>query len=328
MIYGGNNMAFHFNPETGRKGICKATKKVCPLVHGATAEEAQKNYENMMEKYSSIALSKKNSNKKYVIKEPISSVKRKTPLKELAAEDIADTIIIEAKDSGMNVEKVQEAINLATLLHEGQTRGPRVINGVFKDKVNYIEHPLRNTLRLMRLGVEDQNIIVASLLHDTVEDGSQNFAQQFLKKELEENEARQELSNHIRNSFNPEVENIVQAVTNEHIPLKRIQSMSMEERRKIYRDHVDENIKHNSGALMVKVSDFIDNATGLHHNDFEGKEKAILKRALKYLPVIEIFRKRIAENKLPVSEENKKVILGQLDRTEVRLNMLISKHGS
>lgn len=317
---------YHFNPETGVQGVCSASKRECPYVHGSSIEEAKNNYEKMMDEqkltfssFRKITPQKESSNLS------VSSLRR-TPLKELEPQELSNVILVEAEEAGMNVQKIKESIDLATILHEGQTRGPRWQNGVLKEKVDYIEHPLRNSLRLMRLGIQDQNIVIASVLHDTVEDGSKAYSQKFFGQELEENDAREVLSNHIKSTYGTQVNDIVQAVTNEHIPTKKVQSMSMEDRRKVYRDHVDDNIKDNVGAYMVKLSDFIDNATGLHHNDMPGKEKAVLKRALKYKPVVQIFRNRMKSLNLPLSQENLQVVLGQLDRTEIRLSMLIEKY--
>jgi len=316
---------YHFNPETGVHGICSASKRDCPYVHGSSIDEAKKNYEKVMEDQN-LTFSSFTKNSKSPSLSPSDKHLRRTPLKELEPQDLAKVILVEAKDSGMNVEKIHKSIELATVLHEGQTRGPRWQNGVLKEKVPYIEHPLRNSLRLMRLGVQDQNIVIASVLHDTVEDGSKAYSQKFLGQTLEENDAREVLSNHIEGSYGQEVKNIVQAVTNDYVPVKEVQAMSMEDRRKVYRDHVDHNIKNNVGAYMVKLSDFIDNATGLYHNDMPGKEKAVLKRALKYKPVVQIFRSRMEHLNLPLSNENLQVVLGQLDRTEVRLATLIEKY--
>lgn len=338
-------MKFHINPETGRAGQCTATIKDCRYAvngeipeHYDSKEEAHVAYEKTMsDKNLMLTSFKKNnetSQKALKRDESVSRVNdssnvaplRRTPLKHLESADLAKVIQAEASELGMNVEKITEAIDLATALHANQTRGPRWQNGKFMKKVPYIEHPLRNSLRLIRLGVEDEDIINAAILHDTVEDGSQEFAKKYLNKDLDEIEARKELSQHIEENYGSNVSEMVQAVTNEYVPTKTIQSMTMEARHKVYRDHVDENIKDNPGALMVKISDFIDNATGLYHNDIQGQEKGTLKRASKYLPVVDIFRKRMSEMKLPISEENKEVILGQLDRTTVRLSNIIQKY--
>ena len=329
-------VVYHFNPGTGRRALCQASVRECPLVHGSSPEEAMKNYETLMNESNEVLAGvKKHRSAVKEIEEGFaknspnaSSSPRRTPLKALQADELAKVLLVETSDLGMDVEKIHNSVQLATILHHGQTRGPRYHNGEFKAKVPYIEHPLRNSLRLVRLGVKDQDIIIASVLHDTVEDGAQNYVNKFLnnKEEMEENEARKLLSARIEQQYGEKVASTVQAVTNEHVPLKKLGALSMQERRDIYRDHVDENIRNNPAAYMVKISDFIDNATGLYHNDIAGSEKGIIKRALKYKPVVDVFRKRMAEMELPVSKEDIKVIQGQLDRTEYRLSDLIEKY--
>lgn len=57
---------------------------------------------------------------------------------------------------------LQRATQLATRLHEGQTR---------KDgKTPYITHPIRVMRTLERLGVTDEELLAAAVLHDVVED--------------------------------------------------------------------------------------------------------------------------------------------------------------
>src|SRR5689334_18399095 len=69
------------------------------------------------------------------------------------------------------LESVHKAIYLASYVHQGQTRSNR--GPLPRD--TYITHPLRNTLRLMRYGVEDADVLVASILHDTVEDHAERI---------------------------------------------------------------------------------------------------------------------------------------------------------
>lgn len=329
-------VVYHFNPNTGRRALCQASIRECPLVHGSSPEDAVKNYETLMNESNEVLAGvKKHSSAVKEIEEGFvknspnaASSPRRTPLKALQADELAKVLLVETSDLGMDVKKVHDSVQLATILHHGQTRGPRYQNGEFKTRVPYIEHPLRNSLRLVRLGVKDQDIIIASVLHDTVEDGAQNYVRKFLnnKEEMDENEARKLLSTRIEQQYGEKVASTVQAVTNEYTPLDKLGALSMQERRDIYRDHVDENIRHNPSAYMVKVSDFIDNATGLYHNDIAGSEKGIIKRALKYKPVVDVFRNRMSEMELPVSQEDIKVIQGQLDRTEYRLSDLIEKY--
>lgn len=74
---------------------------------------------------------------------------------------------------------LEKAVKFATLLHSKQTR--RFRNNI--PRTLYIEHPLRNTIRLVKWGVTDIDILVASLLHDTIENSSKYFVRVFLDKE-------------------------------------------------------------------------------------------------------------------------------------------------
>jgi guanosine-3',5'-bis(diphosphate) 3'-pyrophosphohydrolase len=65
-------------------------------------------------------------------------------------------------------EPFQKAVNFAALKHQGQLR---------KDgKTPYIAHPFRVSLTLRHVfGVEDEDALVAAILHDVIEDTSADF---------------------------------------------------------------------------------------------------------------------------------------------------------
>lgn len=103
--------------------------------------------------------------------------------------------------------------------------------------------------------------------------------------------------------------------------------MTQEEKADLYLNHVRNSIKNDPDALLVKVSDFIDNATGLYHSDVKGREKRTLRQAKKYLPVASVFRDEIHNvSDLHVSDEGRREILLKMDRTEVRLRDIIRKY--
>lgn len=317
-------MTYHFNSRTGKTAVCEAKIKECPLIHGDSPEEAQKNYENSMIEYTLVKVKKNNRKTPKELQQMSNEILLKTPLKHLDTVQLSQTIRHEAVNSGMEVEQIDSAIALASILHSHQKRGPR--EGLDSDKAPYIEHPLRNTLRLIRLGVKDQDIAIGALLHDTVEDGSVQFVEKFHNKKADEPEARKVLSSHIKNAYGTRVSEIVQAVTNDYVPLKEVQRKSLEERHKEYRDHVISQISSDSGAYLVKISDFIDNATGLYHTDIKGSEKATLKRATKYHPMPDKFIEIMKTLPVPLSEENKEVLEGQMNRTKIRLKGIIEKY--
>lgn len=315
-------MRYHFNSTTGKTAKCEAKTRSCPLIHGDSPEEAQNNYEESMIEHTFIKVKKEKKRTPQEFQKMSAEILLKTPLKNLGTVELSQTIRYEAIAKGMDIEQIDSAIALASILHSHQKRGPRA--GL--DKAPYIEHPLRNTLRLIRLGVEDQNIAIGALLHDTVEDGSVQFAKKFHNKNLEEPEARKLLSSHIESSYGTRVKEIVESVTNEYTPLKEVQRKTIAERHREYRAHVVEQISKDSGSFLVKISDFIDNATGLYHTDVKGSEKATYKRAIKYLPLIDDFKNTMKNLSIPLSKENREVLEGQLDRTKIRLTKIIENY--
>ena len=67
---------------------------------------------------------------------------------------------------GLDKGHVEAALYAASVWHSKQVRNAR---GRFKE-TPYVEHPLRNALRLLRAGVRDATTIIACLLHDSLED--------------------------------------------------------------------------------------------------------------------------------------------------------------
>lgn len=189
--------------------------------------------------------------------------------------------------------KVKEATELAIILHRNQKRESR--NGL--ENTPYIEYVLRNTLRLFRWGVEDHEVIIASLLHDVVEDCSKQFvADAYHKEGVAEAFAREQLEAHIESTFSPNIAWIVSCVTN---PLTtkedaKMATLPKEERQKLYRTQVAEAII-NAQVFQVKVSDFIDNAGGLYHSEDSAFK---VSQARKYAPLVDKFISTLESHQL------------------------------
>lgn len=176
------------------------------------------------------------------------------------------------------LSQLKKSIDLATVLHSKQTRKNR---DSYK-RTPYIEHPLRNTFRLIKWGVDDSDILIASVLHDTVEDSSQEYCRLFLGKKIKDEElAREHLSRFINHEFGARVESIVQNVTNE----VSLESSGKDKNEK-YISKVKKSIANNPEAFLVKLSDFIDNGTGLWHGD---DTDFIAKQVAKYKPLVPVF---------------------------------------
>lgn len=247
-----------------------------------------------------------------------SRILKRTPLKELDSAMLAITLVDETKDLHMS-GKVREAMTLASHLHSEQTRSVR---GKL-ETTPYIEHPLRNAVRLIRLGCKDEKIINATLLHDVVEDCSQKYVAEYTGKEgTGEEESRRILLGHISKEFSPEVSRIVKAVSNDITP----ENMSREEKVARYHKHVSEAIHNDTPVFFVKLTDFMDNAGSMHYQAKPDDEK-FMNRALKYKPMVSVFRKELDNiDRNKVSEEGIRKIRKSLDLLESRLTALINSY--
>ncbi|MFH1447127.1 MAG: HD domain-containing protein [Chloroflexota bacterium] len=124
--------------------------------------------------------------------------------------------------------KIQESIQFATAAHAGQTRKGK--------DIPYITHPLSVALVLARAGA-DEDVVVAGVLHDTVEDSGGKIG-------LDE----------IERAFGGTVAGLVRHVTEED------KSLSWEERKRIALAHIYEMPY---GALLLKSADALHNLSEL-----------------------------------------------------------------
>lgn len=248
-----------------------------------------------------------------------------TPLKKLDSSMLTITLLTESSESGIDNDKVFSAISLASHLHAGQTRA----NHGNLPRTPYIEHPLRNAIRILRWGCKNQDVVLAAILHDVVEDCSPKFAKEYGYPEAAENEnkARLALLNHITRECGEEVARIVLAVSNEYIPNEISRLISKADKRETYFLHVKKAIHNDPNVLLVKFSDFVDNATGLYHNDIEKNRERIANMARKYFPLIALFSKEIKDNAeaMSLGGEHVKNMLDHLAATKNRLNAIIQK---
>lgn len=310
---------YHFNPTTGKSSECHAEQKTCRFVHGDSPDASRRKYEETMSNDTLLSLKKKVVYSEDELRALPISILKDIPLKDLDAAQLSQTLRHESIVLGVNEKIIDSSINLATILHAHQTRRNRGTHV----NVPYIEHPLRNALRLIRLGVDDQDVIVGAVLHDTIEDGSQVFMKYFRNDEkVDEAVAREHLAKFIEGAYGRRTLAIVEGVTNDIAK----PSTSVRTKHRIYRNHVKEKVMNNPDVFLVKVSDFIDNATGLYHNDIPGKERQTFKQASKYLPVVDVFRESMKNLELPVSEEGHMEISRQLEKTTVRLQNIIKKY--
>jgi hypothetical protein len=220
-----------------------------------------------------------------------------------------------------NADTVFDAVNLATFLHRKATR----MNRANLPRTPYIEHPLRNTIRLLRAGCWSEKVIIATILHDVLEDCADEILTDFLGYDdishLSEEEKRVLALDYLISQFGNDVCHIVLRVSNDIIP----PGLPVAEKNAGYVAHAGDAIQ-DPEVYIVKYTDIVDNATGLYHNVVEGGDNSgIVRRAIKYLLIIEIFENTFesVRDRLPINEDAKEDILATLMLTRVRLNGLL-----
>lgn len=170
--------------------------------------------------------------------------------------------------------RLRDAMSIAALAHRHQTRPGR--HG-FPEQ--YITHPLRNTLRNIRFGCLDIDVLAATALHDTVEDQAEQLV--LLLGGDAAAPARTEALRRIDGHFGTAVANIVDAVSNPPTPA----GLSRAQKNELYAEHVTATIT-DPRVFLVKASDFLDNAGSL--GDLRDADKRNRLRN-KYSPLVPVF---------------------------------------
>lgn len=210
------------------------------------------------------------------------------PLKELNAPEIAAELLAAHPQLG-------PAIELATYLHEGQCRGPRL----GQDSPPYIEHPLRVAARLSRAGVTDTVLLTTAILHDTVEDCGERFSK---LTHLPPSQKTSLLF--LEKEFGPETAGGVKLLTTSGP----------------YFAHVTTSVRKDPRALIGKTSDWLDNAGSLHHSPLLAPS-----RVPKYRPLTSVFLEecdRQYEDVQMLMNGNFDILRGSILRAGFRLELL------
>ncbi len=207
------------------------------------------------------------------------------PLKVLDSVNLSYALMDELGNQTYETrQKVATAIELAAYLHEEQRRG-----GTFPNKP-YISHPLRNALRITRYGCDDPDVIIAAILHDTVEDQAAIMYEiLYGEQPADEKSAKVGALALITDLFGSETTRIVDSVTNPTLPT----DLTKQERNHAYLLHVTDVIQ-DPKVFLVKFSDWVDNAVGLYHT--EGAEM-VTRLASKYLPLVPVFTSAYAQHR-------------------------------
>lgn len=208
------------------------------------------------------------------------------PLKEMDASLLTVTLLREAERLGIR-DVIASATSYAAYFHQGQTRR----NRANFPRTPYIEHPLRNTIRIIRWGYEDVDTLVASLFHDSVEDCAERM------RALAASDGSRSAPSHLysdryvasewlRTSFGTVVARTVNLVTN---PLDMKGTFE-------YGKHLATDVFPDPRATLVKASDFMDNPGSLIHQVDEDKPDRILRLVDKYEPSVPIIERVLIEH--------------------------------
>lgn len=295
-------MQFHINPANGEPGPCRA-QIACPFgdetEHYPTKEDARLAYEGKMQAFP-----------------------QRKSMKLMDAQDLKRAVLEEADLNPIHKARLASAIELAEVLHDRQIRKSAV-----QGRVNtpYVEHPLRNTLRLVRLGVKDIDVLEAAVLHDTVEDCGDRFQELNPTGAQGEAEERAALSAYIADRHSARTRELVMGVTNPLVPAGVKQTR--EEKHRAYAVNVEAEIAEDPDVYLVKFVDYIDNAGSLHHSLPHEIPKAQV-QAQKYNPLIPVFQKYLSRHEPVFVQRFGQAAVDEmrerLRRTGVRLDRLLA----
>ena len=194
-------------------------------------------------------------------------------------------------------DRFEQALGLASELHRFDRRS----------REPYVNHLLRTAIRIITYyDVVDIDVIVAALLHDSVEDHPEELAGS------RPGDATEAALATLAETFNPRVADLVRAVTNP----PRVPGV---DRYQQYREHVEESLEAHPWARVIKVSDFTDNGVGLMHS-LPAKYEPL---ATKYRPLVPVLRELIAREDTPLSDPVKAHIRRQLDAAAERFDAIL-----
>ncbi|WP_250002114.1 HD domain-containing protein [Actinoplanes sp. M2I2] len=195
---------------------------------------------------------------------------------------------------------VLDAARWANALHTGQRR----------TREPYVNHVLRVTLRMLcHYRVTDPDVLVAGLLHDTVED------QPWKVCGIREHgpPPRTQALDVIADRYNLQVAGLVAAVTTPARPdgVDRIGH---------YVTHLKEALEDRPWARVIKLSDFTDNGVGLIH----AVGPLVARSAAKYDPAVPVLRDLLDRTDTPLEADVKDHIRRQLNLAQQRFTAILA----
>jgi (p)ppGpp synthase/HD superfamily hydrolase len=186
--------------------------------------------------------------------------------------------------------RIDSATALMSLLHAHDRR----------QREPYASHPLRVAIRILsHYRAADPDVACAALLHDAVEDHSDDIAP---------DGTRQGAFSALARQFGERTAELVAAVTNP------VWEPGRDEHEQ-YREHVTASLEACPWARVIKASDFTDNAVGL----FYTTGPKLPKLARKYRPLVPVLREFVLRPDTPLDSDVKDMIARQLGSAEDRL---------
>lgn len=196
---------------------------------------------------------------------------------------------------------LSRALRLAERLHRTDQRA----NGE-----PYLGHVLRVAIRIAsdnHYRVSDVHVLLAAVLHDTVEDHAPELAGGAPL------DARGAALTVLDRDFGPRCSRLVHAVSTPP-PQPDV------DRHKQYLRHLELALAHEPWARVIKASDLTDNGTGVPYTT---PEKARYS-AGKYGPLLPMLRRAVMLPDTPLAADVKQHICGQIDLTHKRFTAILA----
>ncbi len=183
---------------------------------------------------------------------------------------------------GESAERIKSAMSYVQQLHASQVRS---------DGRTFAEHLFSVVYRLLtQFDNRDADIIIAGLLHDSIEDQSTKVS----GRPIENSESRRLAASILNKEYGKRVAGLVQLVSNSE---QYHAASNLEDKFNFYTDHLRE-IVNEPDALLIKLSDFLSNCQYLL---LDQGAKGNLYIANKYINAFPIFLENITN--LPVNEK-------------------------
>lgn len=186
-------------------------------------------------------------------------------------------------------QQILSALSVAATAHEGQTR---------PDGTAYVDHPIRVALSVaIKFEVRDPALLMAALLHDTVEDKATELVVALGGDPSSSAGIRHEAFACIRRRFGARTAEVVERLTNPDFDeLARVAQENGDTRdtasikRELYKEHFLEILEKDPEAFLIKLCDFAENAYNLGQLSADRRAKL----ALKYGPVMVAVREALS----------------------------------